>query len=75
MSPETRELAKAQLVGIRATIGALQAQVVSLETLLGQEPDDRPAEARGCPHTETENVGTFGAPAYKCLACHETVTG
>ncbi len=74
MSPETRDLFKAQLVGIRATVGALQAQIVALEATLGQAQDDPEPAPSGCQHTETENVGTFGAPQYQCQACHEIVT-
>ena len=69
MTPETRELVQAMLTGMKATVGSLQAQIVTFETLLAQEPD-QPHEAPTCPHSgETENIGTFGAPLMQCLQC------
>jgi hypothetical protein len=27
----------------------------------------------GCPHPETHNIGTFGAPSLKCVRCGQIV--
>lgn len=72
MTPETRELVQAQLVGLRATIGALQAQVVALETTVAQEPET-PTAPTGCQHQDVENVGTFGLPEWQCQHCKQIV--
>jgi hypothetical protein len=34
---------------------------------------DGPREPVTCAHQETENIGTFGAPAYQCTVCKAMV--
>lgn len=62
------ELLRAQLLALRAQIDAMLAV---LDTVTA--PTAPAVEPMSCPHTETENIGTFGAPQFKCLACGRTV--
>lgn len=63
-----REVLLAQLGVLRAQIGGLQAQVDAMGQIL-EANDPAPVSPASCAHLETENVGTFGAPAEKCVAC------
>lgn len=54
-----------QLAGLRAQIGAMQAQVDAIVAIV--ELSMTPAEDLACQHPETEFVGTLGRPARRCL--------
>ncbi len=78
------EILAAQIGSLRAQVGSFQAQVVALEALItalqaeaeaNREADDVNAAPVGCPHTNTENVGTFGLPIYRCEDCGKVVEG
>jgi hypothetical protein len=58
----------AQLTSMRAQVDALIATVEMWRLLQGGEPNKAT-----CPHFETENLGTFGAPDVRCKACGEPV--
>lgn len=54
-----------QLAGLRAQVGALQAQIDAIVSIV--ELALAPAETPACTHPETEFVGTLGRPARRCL--------
>jgi hypothetical protein len=61
----------AQLMALRAQVEAMIAVVddeMRQEHAAGQQ-----REPPTCPHTETENVGTFGASVMRCTLCKEIV--
>lgn len=60
-------------MSLRAQIGALQAQVESLLETVEVLGDEAPVATPSCPHTETENLGTFGAPDERCKLCGVSV--
>lgn len=61
------DVLEAQVIALRASVDAMHAAIQAARV----EPPT--PEATGCPHLETENVGTFGAPEYQCKACGATV--
>lgn len=63
-------LLEAQVIALRASVDAMYA---AIQTAKGA--DAAPNDAPGCPHPETENVGTFGAPELQCKTCGATVAG
>lgn len=56
---------------LRSQLLALKAQIDAMLTVLDSVVPA--AAAASCPHTEVETGGTFGAPEYRCLACHQNV--
>lgn len=64
------ELLRAQLLALKAQADAMLA---TLDACEGTTTAPAQATEQQCPHTETENIGTFGAPQFKCLACGQTV--
>lgn len=64
-----RDVLKSYVVSIRAQIIALQVQVDALEATVGMMQAPEPSEPVGCSHPTTENIGTFGAPQYRCTVC------
>jgi len=58
----TRDAWIARLVSMRALIDSMLASAEAI-------PIDPPA----CPHLETENIGTFGVPEYRCTMCKASV--
>lgn len=59
---------------LRSQLLALRAQVdATLAVIDGVQPVEAVNETPICPHSETVNVGTFGAPEYKCMTCQATV--
>jgi ribosomal protein L37AE/L43A len=55
----------AQVVALRAAVGAVQAQVDVLADAL----ERLQAEPPSCTHRRKDNVGTIGAPVWECLDC------
>lgn len=68
-----RDALLAQLASQRALIGALQAQNVALEHAVELAFGASAQTPQGCPHLETEDVGTFGEPETRCVACKQVV--
>ena len=64
------ELLRAQLLALRAQIDAMLAV---LDTVDGPTPSPDLSNGSQCQHLETENVGTFGAPEFRCTMCKATV--
>jgi hypothetical protein len=61
-----------QVAALKSQIGSMQAQVLTIEQAIDAlQINDAAGE---CPHTETENRGTFGAPDIRCVACGVAVT-
>lgn len=58
----------AQVVALRAQVEAMAS---TIEFMRDHEPLPRPV---GCSHSDVENVGTFGAPAYRCRTCGADMT-
>ena len=58
------DLLEAQVIALRASVDAMHAAIQAARGL-----DATPDAAPVCPHLETDNVGTFGAPEYQCKAC------
>lgn len=69
------EILAAQFATLRAQVGSLQAQIDALQAVAEAAmrlPVESPAPP-ACPHLETENVGTFGAPEFRCTLCKAVV--
>lgn len=65
------DVLRAQLLALRTQVDAMLAVMDACAPILSAEPSSQ--ADTGCPHLETENIGTFGAPAFKCLACGQMV--
>lgn len=61
------EVLRSQLLALRGQVDATLAVIDSCGVTV---PDEGPPT---CPHTDTENVGTFGDPTYQCQACQAIV--
>jgi len=59
-----------------AQLRALRAQLLATDAFLDLlfDAQDAPAAPSGCPHIETENIGTMGHPARQCRNCHAVIT-
>ena len=64
------DVLRSQLLALKSQIDAMVAVIDSLQPSL---PSSAEEPSGTCPHLETENIGTFGAPAFKCLACGRMV--
>jgi len=64
------DMLEAQVIALRAQVDAMYAAI--REARGGEAAGAEPA---GCPHLETENVGTFGAPELRCKACEALIAG
>jgi len=55
---------EAQIIALRASVDAMYAAIRAVRS-------EAPAmtDPVGCPHLETDNVGTFGLPEYQCKSC------
>lgn len=62
------EVLEAQVIALRASVDAMYAAIRA-----ARGAEQAPAAPSGCPHLETENVGTFGAPEHQCTACDAQV--
>jgi hypothetical protein len=61
------DVLKAQLLALRAQVDAMLAVIDTVYV------SPAPPEPASCLHPETENIGTFGAPEYRCMACRASV--
>jgi hypothetical protein len=61
------DVLRSQLLALRAQADAMLAVI---DTVSGSPAPPEPAP---CPHLETENIGTFGAPEYRCTMCKASV--
>ena len=62
------DVLKAQLLAVRAQVDAMLAVIDTVSV------SPVPPEPAACPHPETENIGTFGAPEYRCTMCKASVS-
>lgn len=65
------DVLRAQLLALKSQIDAMLAVMDACVPISSAEPSSQ--ADTGCQHLETENIGTFGAPAFKCLACGQMV--
>lgn len=63
------DLLESQVIALRASVDAMHAAIMAAKGETPAAVDER----QMCPHGETENVGTFGAPDIRCKACGEQV--
>lgn len=61
------DVLRAQLLSARAQIDATLAVLDSVTEFTS------PSGPPPCSHPETENIGTFGAPEYRCTMCKASV--
>lgn len=64
------DVLRAQLLALKSQIDAMLVVMDACDSSQGASPE---LAVPSCPHLETENIGTFGAPAFKCLACGRMV--
>lgn len=60
------DLLEAQAIALRASVDAMHEAIRAARGEVPVTPQE--VEPR-CPHMDTENVGTFGAPEYRCKTC------
>lgn len=65
------DLLALQVAALKSQIGSMQVQLLAMEQAI--ENMQVNAAASGCPHEETEDRGTFGAPDIRCVACDAQV--
>jgi hypothetical protein len=61
------DVLRSQLLALRTQIDAALAVIDTVS------PSPPPESVGQCPHLEVENVGTFGAPEYRCTLCKASV--